>query len=84
MEDRRAHERISSLEETINNHVNEHARFEAAIAENTKLTQAIADNTAELVALVKGAKGLRSLMVWATPLIVAILAVWGWLKMTVK
>lgn len=84
MEDRRAHERITTLEEILRNHVEGHVKFEAAIAENTKLTQTIADNTSEIVALVKGAKGLRSLMVWATPLVVAILAVWGWLKVMAK
>jgi len=53
MEDRRAHERITSLEDVVKNHVNDHAKFEAAIAENTKITQTAADNTAELVALAK-------------------------------
>lgn len=75
-----AHERIEMLESWKNKHVEEHARFEAMIAENTRLTKTIADNTKELVDLVRGAKGLRSLLVWATPIVVFALGAVAWLK----
>lgn len=66
MEDQRAHARIDKLE--------------MAVAENTALTRQIVVNTTELVALVKGARGLRIFVVWVSPLILAVLGVWQWLK----
>jgi len=73
MEDRRAHERLTSLEEKLKEHLESHARFESAIND-------IAENTTELVQLVKGAKGLRSFVIWVAPVIAAIVAVWAWIK----
>jgi len=84
MEDRRAHERIDILEVTVKKHIEAHAKFEASIEENTKLTRSIADNTAELVALIRGAKGLRSFVVWVSPVMVAGAAAWVWLRMAAK
>ncbi len=66
MEDKRAHERIDNLEQ--------------AVAENTALTKQIAENTTELVALVKGVKGFRAMIVWGAPVVAAIYAVWHWIK----
>jgi len=60
--------------------MSDHTRFEQAIAANTALTKGIADNTAELVTLVKGAKGLRSFVVWAAPIAAVLAAAWAWLK----
>jgi len=80
IEDRRAHERIDTLEGAVKQHIEGHAKFEAAIEHNTRLTQSIADNTAELVTLVRGAKGLRSFLVWVTPVMVAFAAVWTWFE----
>lgn len=80
MEDRRAHTRIDEIEVAMETHRVEHQRFEKSIAENTLLTQAIADNTQELVQLVKGAKGLRSFVMWAAPIVAAIAATWAWVK----
>lgn len=71
--DKRAHERLDKLEM-------KHVELERAIAENTQLTKTIADNTGELVELVKGVKGIRSLIIWATPIVAAILAVVAYLK----
>lgn len=73
MEDRRAHERIDGLEDTVKNHLNDHARFESTLTE-------IAENTKELVDLVRGAKGLRALVVWAAPVIAFVAAVYAWVK----
>lgn len=83
-EDHRAHERIDTLEEIVRDHLSGHAKFEAAIAENTLLTKSIAENTAELVTLVRGAKGLRSFLVWVAPVLLAASAVWTWLKVAAK
>ncbi len=80
MEDRRAHDRIDEIEVAMEKHRVEHARFEKSIAENTLLTQSIADNTQELVQLVKSAKGLRSFVVWAAPIAATAAATWAWMK----
>ena len=71
--DQRAHQRIDSLEV-------KHAELERAIAANTQLTQTIADNTGELVELVKGVRGVRHLIVWAAPLVAAYFAFSAYLK----
>lgn len=80
MEDRRAHERLDTIESAVKNHIQAHQKFEDSLAENTALTQTIADNTSEIVELVKGAKGLRSFVVWATPIMAAAAATWAWMK----
>lgn len=80
MEDRRAHERINLLEITMKSHLEEHGSFEKTLAENTELTRQLVKNTQEIVELVKGLKGFRSLLVWATPIVAAIYAGWVWLK----
>ncbi len=66
------HSRVAAVEETQKEH---HARLEAlrmdnklhaeALAENTKLTKQVVDNTGELVELFKGAKAFRKFMLWA-------------------
>lgn len=73
MEDRRAHERLTSLETIVEKHIEEHATFEQSL--NT-----IAENTSELVEMVRGAKGLRSFVIWAAPIAAAIAALWTWMK----
>lgn len=78
MEDRRAHTRIDALEEKLTIHFDAHAGWEKALTENTALTKTIAANTAELVILVKGAKGLRAFLLWVTPIAVALEAVYLW------
>ena len=79
-EDRRAHERIDSVEKVVTQHIKEHSKFERALAENVKMSTETAKNTAELVEILKGAKGLRNFMVWVAPLAVGIIAVGAWLK----
>ena len=73
MEDRRAHERITTLEDVVKKHIEEHATFEASL-------NRIAENTSELVEMVRGAKGLRSFVIWAAPIAAAIAAIWAWAK----
>lgn len=53
MEDRRAHERLDSLEGIIGTHLKEHSTFEIALQETTELTRKIVSNTDELVELLK-------------------------------
>ena len=84
IEDRRAHDRIDTIEEIVKKHIEGHTKFEAAIEHNTRLTQSIAENTAELVSLVRGAKGLRSFLVWAAPVVVALAGLLAWLKVAAK
>ena len=79
-ETRRAHERITNLETVMASHMAEHTALAESILLNTQLTREISSNTAELVTLVKGVKGLRSFVVWAAPLAAALLALWAWLK----
>lgn len=75
MEDRRAHERISEVEIVLDKHLKEHSKFERALAENVRQTTQIAANTAELVTILKNVKGIRSFIVWATPVAIAIGAI---------
>lgn len=74
-------DRISRLEVLFHKHLEDHRRFEEAVAENTALTKEIAANTGELVALVKGAKGLRSFLLWIAPIAAVLAALWAWLKL---
>ena len=55
---------VEDIENMFRQHLAEHSVFEASLTENTKLTQEIANSTKELVDLVKGVKGLRSMLVW--------------------
>lgn len=80
MEDRLAHERISVLEATMKTHFEEHERFEKALAENTEMTRQLVKNTQEIVDLVKGVKGFRALLLWVTPIVAAVYAVWAWIR----
>lgn len=73
MEDKRAHERLDSLEILMVNHIKEHIEL------NTSL-KVISENTAELVALVKGVKGFRSFVLWVAPFVAALFALWAWAK----
>lgn len=73
MEDRRAHDRITSLEDVVEKHIQEHTKFETSLKN-------IEANTAELVELVRGAKGIRQLIVWAAPLVAFFVALYAWVK----
>jgi len=72
-EDRRAHTRITNLEDRLNT-------FEKKLDANTAATQTIAENTTEIVSLIKGAKGLRNFLLWVTPIAAAIALLWSFLK----
>lgn len=71
MIDERAHQRIDQVENTLKIH-SEHieslkeisAEQTSELRTNTKLTQEVADNTAELVDLFKGAKVFSRLVIW--------------------
>ena len=86
-EDRRAHERLGKVETQMEKHLADHAKFEQAIAENTAMTKEIAAdtktlaaNTTELVTIVKGAKSLRSFVIWAAPVAAALAACYAFFK----
>jgi len=73
MDDRRAHDRLDEMDRRL-------TKFESNLRLNTELTRTIAANTTELVALVKGAKGLRKFVVWAAPVVAAAIALWAYIK----
>lgn len=71
MIDERAHQRIDQVENTLKIHSDHIESLKEISAEqtselkvNTKLTQEVADNTAELVDLFKGAKVFSRLVIW--------------------
>ena len=78
MEDKRAHERVDGLEKIVSKHLQDHAKFESALLENTMMTKKIAENTAELVTLVKGARSVRTFAVWFAPIAVAMASIIAW------
>jgi len=80
MEGRRVHERLTVVEQWVDKHEQRHNEFEEALRLNTELTKAIATNTTELVAIVKGAKGLRSLIAWLAPIFVILAAALAYLR----
>ena len=80
MEERRVHERLTVVEQWVDKHEQRHCEFEEALRHNTELTKTIATNTTELVAIVKGAKGLRSLIVWLAPIFVILAAALAYLR----
>lgn len=80
MEDRRAHDRLDSVETTLDKHIKEHSKFERALSENVKQTTQIAANTAELVTIFRNVKGIRTFVVWATPIAIAIGALMLFIK----
>lgn len=70
--DARAHKRLDALEHTVSG-------LKSELEKNTALTQTIATNTTELVALVTGAKGFRNFILWVGPPLAAISAVIVWI-----
>lgn len=82
--DQRAHVRIDNLENTMRDHLKEHRKFEIALEANTRMTKTIADNTGELVDLIKGAKAGRKFILWLAPIVAAFTAAWAWFSGTPK
>jgi hypothetical protein len=85
--DKRAHERLTSLEGVVKAHIDSHQSLEASLEENTQLTRTISENTAEIVTLIKGVKGFRGFVLWLAPfvaaigtIVAAIAAAWYWVK----
>ena len=86
MIDDEAHRRLDDVDQKLLDHVVHIKRLEAAIVkntsslgENTKLTQEIATNTAELVELFKGAKSFRKFAFWVAPIVALAFAVYHWI-----
>ena len=84
MEDRRAHERIDYLEDEFSQQREEHKRLEASLIQNTKLTEAIEANTKELVTLFRGAVSVRTLFIWASPIMAGIAGLWAFITWLFK
>lgn len=89
MIDDTAHRRIDHVEKTLDTHFQHITKLEEAIAlntsslaKNTELTQEIANNTSELVSIIKGVKGIRQLVVWLAPVILLVIAVVTYFKST--
>ena len=80
MEDRRAHERIDEVKLIVDVHLKEHSLFEAALAENIRVSTETAKNTAELVEIFRTTKGLRNFIVWVTPIAAGAVGLWAWIK----
>lgn len=87
MIDEHAHKRIDAVESTLKIHsehintlkeTNEEQTRE--LMKNTQITQEVANNTAELVELVKGLKGLSRLIVWLGAPVAVVMAVIGYFK----
>ena len=79
-DDKRAHERIDGLEHVLRTHIEDHSKFEKSLSENTHLTREIAENTSEMVALFKGVKGLRSLIVWGAPVVALVFGIIAYIR----
>lgn len=87
MEDRRAHERIDGLEAIMEQHITEHDSFENTLAssvrqleENMAMTKRIAENTDEMVELlrvVQNARGFVATMKAAGKVVLWMAAVGG-------
>lgn len=85
--DQRAHKRITALEDIVKTHIDNHKTLEDGLAENTRLTKSISENTAEIVSLIKGVKGFRGFVLWLAPFVAGLATVgaamagaWYWLK----
>lgn len=78
--DRRAHIRIDHLEAALSQHVEDQKLLEDAIRSNTELTQEIARNTTEIVTLFRGAKAVRTLVLWWAPIAAGVAATIAWFK----
>jgi hypothetical protein len=87
MRDELAHQRINNVEKTLDTHFQHITKLEEVIAlntsslsKNTELTQEIANNTSELVGIIKGVKGIRQFIVWLAPVVLLIIAVVTYFK----
>lgn len=82
-----AHERIDKIESTVNGHgemikalsINQKEQYDA-LQENTQLTKTIADNTDELVTLVKGSKLFYKLIIGIGTLVGIFYSFWIFLR----
>lgn len=85
--DENAHKRIDAVENTLKLH-SEHieslkeisAEQTSELKTNTKLTKEVADNTAELVDLFKGAKVFSRLVIWLAATGAALITLYNYFK----
>lgn len=71
--DLHAHERLDSVESRLQ-------LLQAELQANTALTQTIVTTTAEIIGVVRGAKGLRSFVVWIAPIVAVTYELYHWIK----
>ena len=79
-EDRRVHERLESLEVSFKMLRDQHLIISKQIEENTKMTKSVMENTASIIEIVKGANGIRRLIVWLLPVAGVVGAAWAGIK----
>ena len=84
MEDRRAHERLDEMHiviakygQDLNQHTTDIRRIEKSVEENTTLTRSIETNTAEIVEIMRGAKGIMAVITIMAKLGAAIAVIYG-------
>jgi hypothetical protein len=58
-----AHKRLDMIEATVKTHQDELSIIRASLDNNTRITQEVATNTAELVTLFKGSKAVYRLFI---------------------
>jgi hypothetical protein len=73
MEDRRAHDRIDTIELQLD-------IICQSLQRNTELTQSTATSTAELVSILRDAKGFRSVLLFFAPIVAAVIATFQWIR----
>ena len=87
IKDNLAHQRIDKVEETLNNHYEMITSLKGALDENTsclhentRITQDIANNTSEIVSIIRGVKGFRKLIMFLSPIIIAVMGAIAYIK----
>ena len=77
MEERRIHHEPCA---TLSQHMTEHEEIQKAVAENHRVMQRIAADTAEIVEIFKGAKFLRNMLLYLAPVVGILYALYYWIK----
>jgi hypothetical protein len=75
-----AHKRLDMIEATVKTHQDELAIIRASLENNTKITQEVATNTAELVSLFKGTKLFYRFFISVGTLVGFVIAAYYFLK----
>lgn len=68
-EERRLHQRVSEVEESVTFLSTQHKIILKQLEENTAISKKAADNTQILVDIIQGAKGIRRLVLFFAPVV---------------